>query len=73
MYSHQKLSFDIIFLLSFGTNFASSFFKQCEYPEQEPNIGEDIINKTKIFPQKIRENLIKKIKDSIIKANEKGK
>ena len=54
LYSHQKLSFTIILLLSFGTNFVSSFFRQCEYPIQDPDkMGEDLINKTKIFPPKI--------------------
>ena len=72
LYSHQKLSFAIILVLSFGINFISSFFKQCEYPNQELNINEDFINKTKLFPPKVRENIIKKLKESIIKANEKG-
>jgi len=73
LYSHQKLSFDIILLLSFGTNFISSFLKQCEYPYQDPNeIDESFLNKTKIFPSKIRESLIKAISDSAIKQNEQG-
>ena len=76
LYSHQKLSFAIIFLLSFGTYFVSSFLKQCEYPVQEPNnIDEDIINKIKILPPTIRENITKTIntiRDSAIKLNEKG-
>jgi len=73
LYSHQKLSFSIILLLSFGINFISSFFKQCEYPNQDPDkMDEDFFNKTKIFPPKIRENIKKAIRDSIIKANDKG-
>ena len=36
LYSHQKLSFAIILFLFFGTNFASSFLKQCEYPNKNP-------------------------------------
>ena len=32
LFSHQKLSFAIIFLFSFGTYFISSFLRQCEYP-----------------------------------------
>ena len=71
LYSHQKLSFMIILLLSFGTNFASSFFKQYDYPNQNYNKIDDI-NKTIIFPPKIRENITKAIRDSIIKANERG-
>jgi len=59
-------------MLSFEINFVSSFFKQYEYPNQELNIGEDFINKTKIFPPKVRDKLISKLKESIIKANEKG-
>jgi len=73
LYSHQKLSFAIILLLSFGTNFVSSFLKQCEYPIQDLNkIDEDSINKTKIFPPKIIENIIKSIRVSAIKQNEQG-
>ena len=50
LYSHQKLSFAIILLLSFGTYFVSSFFRQCEYPNQDPNyLDEEFINKTKIL------------------------
>ena len=71
--SHQKLSFVIILLLSFGINFVSSFLKQYEYPNRDPNkIDEDFINKTKIFPQKIRENITKALQELIIKANERG-
>jgi len=73
LYSHQKLSFVIILLLSFGTYFVSSFSRQCEYPNKNPNyLDEDFINKTKIFPQNIRENITKTLQDSKIKANEKG-
>ena len=73
MYSHQKLSFAIILLLSFGTNFISSFLKQCEYPYQDPNkIDESFINKIKIFPPEIIENITRKIRDSVIIKNEKG-
>jgi len=73
LYSHKKLSFVIILLLSFGTYFVSSFLRQCEYPEKDPKeMNEDIINKTKIFPLEVRENIIKKLLESIIKANEKG-
>jgi len=73
LYSHQKLSFAIILLLSFGINFISTFLKQCEYPNKDPDkMDEDLNNKIKIFPPKIRENIKKAIKDSIIKANEKG-
>jgi len=73
LYSHQKLSFLIILLLSFGSYFVSSFFRQCEYPNQDPNyLDEEFINKTKIFPIKIREKLNKTIRESIIKANERG-
>ena len=73
LYSHQKLSFAIILLLSFGINFISSFLRQCEYPNQDPNkLDEHFINKTIIFPPKIRENLIKKLQESIITANEQG-
>jgi len=73
LYSHQKLSFVIILLLSFGTYFVSSFLKQCEYPNQDPNkVVEEYINKLKILPPKIIKNLTKTISDSIIKANEKG-
>ena len=71
LYRHQKLSFMIILLLSFGTNFVSSFFKQCDYPNQNYNKIDDI-NRTIIFPPKIRENITKAIRDSIIKANERG-
>ena len=50
--------------------------KQCEYPVQNPNnINEDFINKIKILPPKIRENITKTIntiRDSAIKLNEKG-
>ena len=60
-------------MLSFGINFVSSFLRQCEYPNQDPNkMDEQFINKTKIFPQKIRENFYKKLQESIIKANERG-
>jgi len=70
LYNHQKLSFAIIFFLSFGTYFVSSFLKQCEYPNKDPDkIYEDFINKTKIFPPKIYENITR---ESIITANEKG-
>ena len=73
LYSHQKLSFAIILLLSFGIYFVSSFLKQCDYLKQDPNkVVEEYINKTKILPPKIIENLTKIISDSIIKANEKG-
>ena len=76
LFSHQKLSFAIIFLFSFGTYFISSFLRQCEYPNQNPNnIDEDLLNKIKILPPKIRENItntIKTIRDSAIKLNEKG-
>jgi len=73
LYSHQKLSFAIILFLSFGTNFVSSFFRQCEYPIQDPNyLDEDFINRTKIFPPKVREKLNRTVKESIITANEKG-
>jgi len=47
--------------------------KQCEYPNQDPNkVVEEYINKTKILPPKMIENLTKTISDSIIKANERG-
>ena len=73
LYSRQKLSFVIISSLSFGINFISSFLRQCEYPIQDPyKVDEDFINKTKIFPSKIREKLTKTKYDSIIKVNEKG-
>ena len=73
LYSHQKLSFAIILLLSFGTNFVSSFLKQCEYPYQDPNkIDESFINNTKIYPSKIIENMTKTLKDLAIKQNELG-
>jgi len=55
LYSHQKLSFMIIY----------------DYPNQNYNKIDDI-NKTIIFPPKIRENITKAIRDSIIKANERG-
>ena len=72
MYSHQKLSFAIILFLSFGTNFISSFLKQCEYPNQDPNkIDESFMNKTKIFPPKIIENMIKTLRDLPIKKMKK--
>ncbi len=46
LYSNQKLSFMIILLLSFGPNFASYFFKQCDYPNQDPyKVDEKFINK----------------------------
>ena len=73
LYSHQKLSFVIILLLSFGTYFVSSFFKQCEYHIQDPKkTDEDFINRIKIFPPEIRENLTKTLQESIQKANDKG-
>ena len=73
MYSHQKLSFAIILLLSFGTYFVSSFFRQCEYPNKVfDKLDEDFINKTKIYPPEIREKIYKAINDSIIEANKKG-
>ena len=73
LYSHQKLSFAIIFLLSFGTILVSTFFRQCEYPEQDPdNLGEDFFNKIRILPPEIREKFNKTIRDSIIEANKKG-
>jgi len=73
LYSHQKRSFAIILLLSFGTNFISSFLKQCEYPYQDPNkIDESFINNTKIYPSKIIENMTKTLKDLAIKQNELG-
>jgi len=44
-----------------------------QYPNQDPDkMDKDFINKTKIFPPKIRENLFKKLQESIIKANEMG-
>jgi len=73
LYSHQKLSFAIILFLSFGINFVSSFLRQCEYPNQDPyKMDDNFINKIKIFPPKIREKIIKKLQESIKKANEKG-
>jgi len=73
LYNLQKLSFAIIFFLSFGTYFISSFLKQCEYPNQDPyKIDEDFINKTKILPPDIIVNMTKALQESIIKANEKG-
>ena len=73
LYSHQKLSFAIIFLLSFGTYFISSFLRQCDFPNQNPNIiDKDFNNKIRLFPPKIREELLKKFRDSVIKLNEKG-
>ena len=72
LYSHQKLSFVIILLLSFGTYFVSSFFRQCEYRNQEYKVDEDFINIIKIFPPKLRENITKALQESIQKANEKG-
>ena len=73
LYSHQKLSFAIILFLSFGINFVSSFLRQCEYPIQDPNnLDENFINTTRKYPSIIRENIIKKLQESIIKANEKG-
>ena len=54
---------EIILLLSFGAYFFSSFFRQCEYPNQDPyKLDEDFFNKTKIFPRKIREKYNKSIK-----------
>jgi len=35
-------------------------------------MDEEFINKTKLLPQKIRESIIKKLQEAIIKANEKG-
>ncbi len=71
--SHQKLSFMIILLLSFGIYFVSSFLRQCEYPNKDPyKVDEEFINKTKTFPKDIIENLTKTISDSIIQANERG-
>ena len=73
LYSHQKLSFAIILFLSFGINFVSSFLRQCEYPIKDPNnLDENFINTTRKYPSIIRENIIKKLQESIIKANEKG-
>ena len=77
MYSHQKLSFTIILLLYFGVNIVSSFFKQCDYPIQDPNnIDKDFINMTKNINPKILPIIGKKINEtirySINKANEKG-
>ena len=73
LYSHQKLSFVIILLLSFGTYFVSTFFRQCEYPIQDPKKkDEDFINRIKLFPPKLRENITKALQESIQKANEKG-
>ena len=73
LYSHQKLSFVIILVLSFGIYFVSSFLKQCEYPNKDPyKVAEEYINKLKILPPKIIKNLTKTISDSIIKANERG-
>ena len=73
LYSHQKLSFGIILLLSFGTYFVSTFFRQCEYPIQDPKKkDEDFINRIKLFPPKLRENITKALQESIQKANEKG-
>ena len=47
--------------------------RQCEYPNHDPyKMDEDFINKTKIFPPKIIENLTKKIEETIKKVNEKG-
>jgi len=73
LYSHQKLSFLIILLLSFGIYFVSFFLKQCEYPNQDPNkVVEEYINKTKILPPDIIENITNALNISIIKANERG-
>jgi len=73
LYSHQKLSFLIILLFSFGIYFVSSFFRQCEYPNQDiKSIEKYLMNKTKIFPPKIIEKLNKTLQESIKKANEVG-
>ena len=77
LYSHQILSFGIILLLSFGPNLVSSFFRQCEYPNQDPNnIDDAFINLTKnIDPNElpfIEEIINETIRFSINKANEKG-
>ena len=64
LYNHQKLSFAIILFLSFGTYFVSSFLKQCDYPNKDPNyLDEDFINKTKTLPPDIIQNLTKAISD----------
>ena len=68
-YNHQKLSFAIILLLSFGINFVSSFFKQCEFPIQDPDKNvKDYINQTKNMDPRI----IEIIKQKTIKLNEDG-
>ena len=77
LYSHQILSFAIILLLSFAPNLVSSFFRQCEYPTQDPNdIDEAYINMTKSMDPSllpiIGETLNQTIRYSIKKANEQG-
>ena len=77
LYSHQILSFAIILLLSFAPNLVSSFFRQCEYPTQDPNdIDEAYINMTKSMDPSllpiIGEMLNQTIRYSIKKANEQG-
>ena len=77
LYSHQKLCFTIILLLSFETNFASSFFRQSEYTNQDSkNIDEAYINITKNINPKIlpimEEKINETIRNSIKKANEDG-
>jgi len=77
LYSHQILSFAIIFLLSFAPKLISSFFRQCEYPNQDPNdIDEAYINMTKTMDPSLLpimgEIINQTIRYSIMKANEEG-
>ena len=67
LYSHQKLSFVIILILSFGTNFASTFFKQCEYQEYEniPNIPENIVTNIIENITFTKDEIIKKIIEEV--------
>jgi len=65
LFRHQKLSFAIILLFSFGTNFVSSFLRQCEYPIIDPD---EYVNKT----NNTSPRMIEIVKRSIIKANEEG-
>jgi len=69
LYRHQKLSFAIILLFSFGTNFVSSFLRQCEYPIKDPDKEvDDYIKKTNMTIPSVIESLRK----SIIVANNRG-
>ena len=80
LYKHQILAFTIIIFLSFGIKLFSSFTKQCEYIDRDPNNIDKDYNE---FIKKIgpiitpkMEEIIKKVnntlREAIINTNLKG-